>query len=93
MKRIEKNEFNCTQKASVKSGFTELDKITNSWNSTWSKVLAKDLNIPIIVFNQLRDGINDKRLQLSNLRASFHTNEQRCGRGLFFHCPELSYSY
>lgn len=93
MKRIGKNEFNCTQKASVKSGVTELDKITNGWNSTWSKVLAKDLNVPIIAFSQLRDGINDKRLQLSNLRASSYTNEQRCGRGLFFHRPELSYSY
>lgn len=33
MKCIGRNGFNCTQKSSVKSGFTELDKITGGWNN------------------------------------------------------------
>lgn len=33
MKCIGRNGFNCTQKTSVKSGFTELDKITGGWNN------------------------------------------------------------
>lgn len=33
MKCIGRNGFNCTQKSSVKSRFTELDKITGGWNN------------------------------------------------------------